>query len=99
MSKKIVKKLNGKSLFIKIDGAEDKKELQQTAGGIFIPHEAKNPDTQYRLATVLDVGEEVKDVYEIGDRIMIPPVAGEKQIEYNGQELTLVQHGNVIAVL
>ena len=99
MSNKIVEKLNGKSLFIKIDGEENKKDLKQTDAGIYIPHEVKDPTTQYRTATVLDVGEEIKDYYEIGDRIMLPPIAGEKEIDYNGKKLTLVQHGNVIAVL
>ena len=93
------KKIKRSQLFVDIDRQKEEKEDFIKVGGILVPKESEKGVVQYRLATVRYVGQDIQEEYSEGDRIMILPICGEMAINYNGENLTVINDGSVIAVV
>lgn len=78
-----------------ISEREQRPEITQTGGGIFIPEIAR---AKYAWAKVLAVGEKVKDV-KPGDRVMLHRLVGvENDTEHNGRHLVFSKEHEILAV-
>ena len=94
----IFKNLNGKNLTVLIDSNETDSGTEKTTSGILIPKNSSGVN-QYKLATVVQVGEDIKEKYKKGDRVMLVPEPREKPIEYNNEEVQLIPEGVIIGVV
>lgn len=98
----IYKRFYGDVLLIKIDEDKAEKfgEYSKSEGtGIFIPKDKAAKEDGYRLATVIQVSQELLDMYGPGDRIQIPAVAREKRYVMGGETYWRIPKQDVMGVL
>jgi hypothetical protein len=94
----MLKRLNGKKLLVKIDKPDQQGDVIETEAGVYIPKETTGV-REYKVATVVQAGEEIKNIYKKGDTLMLEPEARDRPITVDGETCDLIPEGAVIGII
>lgn len=77
-------------------------EQEETRAGIVVPENAR--DTNFAVAKIIGSGRRIKGIVvpiplEAGDRVLLSPMGGRREMDFDGRKHLIVDADNILAVI